>query len=359
MEVSSKFQSLTDAGLLSRDQLQIGLTESRRSGESLDKSLLRLGFITDSLLLQTHASGNTSSIQSGASNSVNRLKLAEVVPDPDALALIPADIARRHQLVPVSLRDGQLLIASTDLYNLPAQDKVRSQLQGTVSLQFTLASTQQVMTALDRFYGFELSIDGILHELETGESGEQSEHSEDEYHQPVVRLVDAILTDAVKHGASDIHFEPEAGFVRIRYRVDGVMRQIRSFHIDYWAAIVVRIKVLTELNIAESRAPQDGQLSMTVSGRSIEFRVSCMPTVHGENVVLRILDRQKGIVPLEKLGLQKKSLQQLMLSMERPEGLILITGPTTRDYFNQLTSTHFSPLPHPRDLGSFRIPVST
>jgi len=345
MEVSSTYQSLTDAGLLSRDQLQIGLTESRRSGESLDKTLLRLGFVTDSLLMHAQASDIASSIQPGTSNSINQIKWAEVVPDPDALALVSADIARRHQLVPVSLRDGQLLIASTDLYNLPAQDKVRSQLPGTVSLQFTLASAPQVMTALDRFYGFELSIDGILHELETGESGEQSEHSDDEYHQPVVRLVDAILTDAVKHGASDIHFEPEAGFVRIRYRVDGVMRQIRSFHIDYWSAIVVRIKVLTELNIAESRAPQDGQLSMTVSGRSIEFRVSCMPTVHGENVVLRILDRQKGIVPLEKLGLQKKSLQQLMVSMERPEGLILITGPTG----SGKTTTLYSMLAHKSD----------
>ena len=334
------FYRLTEAGLLSRDQLQIGLTESKRSGDSLDKSLLRLGFVTDSLLVQADETH-----QRGMSRQGERINLPEVLPDPDALALIPADVARCHQLVPVSLRDKRLLVAVADLYDLPAQDKVRSLLDAAVSPTFTVASAPEIASAIDRFYGFELSIDGILHEIETGEINHNILISDDDYHQPVVRLVDAILIDAVKSDASDIHFEPEAGFIRIRYRVDGVMRQIRSFHIDYWAAIVVRVKVLAELNIAESRAPQDGQLSMNVSGRSIEFRVSCMPTVHGENIVLRILDRQKGIVPLDKLGLHNHTLKKLTDSMERPEGLILITGPTG----SGKTTTLYSMLAHKSD----------
>ena len=334
------FYRLTEAGLLSRDQLQIGLTESKRSGDSLDKSLLRLGFVTDSLLVQADETH-----QRGMSRQGERINLPEVLPDPDALALIPADVARCHQLVPVSLRDKRLLVAVADLYDLPAQDKVRSLLDAADSPTFTVASAPEIASAIDRFYGFELSIDGILHEIETGEINHNILTSDDDYHQPVVRLVDAILIDAVKSDASDIHFEPEAGFIRIRYRVDGVMRQIRSFHIDYWAAIVVRVKVLAELNIAESRAPQDGQLSMNVSGRSIEFRVSCMPTVHGENIVLRILDRQKGIVPLDKLGLQNHTLKKLTDSMERPEGLILITGPTG----SGKTTTLYSMLAHKSD----------
>jgi len=334
------FYRLTEAGLLSRDQLQIGLTESKRSGDSLDKSLLRLGFVTDSLLVQADETH-----QRGMSRQGERINLPEVLPDPDALALIPADVARCHQLVPVSLRDKRLLVAVADLYDLPAQDKVRSLLDAADSPIFTVASAPEIASAIDRFYGFELSIDGILHEIETGEINHNILISDDDYHQPVVRLVDAILIDAVKSDASDIHFEPEAGFIRIRYRVDGVMRQIRSFHIDYWAAIVVRVKVLAELNIAESRAPQDGQLSMNVSGRSIEFRVSCMPTVHGENIVLRILDRQKGIVPLDKLGLHNHTLKKLTDSMERPEGLILITGPTG----SGKTTTLYSMLAHKSD----------
>ena len=334
------FYRLTEAGLLSRDQLQIGLTESKRSGDSLDKSLLRLGFVTDSLLVQADETN-----QRGMSRQGEHINLPEVLPDPDALALIPADVARCHQLVPVSLRDKRLLVAVADLYDLPAQDKVRSLLDAADSPIFTVASAPEIASAIDRFYGFELSIDGILHEIETGEINHNNLTSDDDYHQPVVRLVDAILIDAVKSDASDIHFEPEAGFIRIRYRVDGVMRQIRSFHIDYWAAIVVRVKVLAELNIAESRAPQDGQLSMNVSGRSIEFRVSCMPTVHGENIVLRILDRQKGIVPLDKLSLQNHTLKKLTDSMERPEGLILITGPTG----SGKTTTLYSMLAHKSD----------
>ncbi len=311
-------QSLASAGLLSDDQLQIGLIESQRSGEALEKSLLRLGFVTEALIKSAEQ-------QLTGSQAID---LGTVLPDSDALQLVPVDIARRFQLLPVSLKNNTLLVAVVDLYNLPAQDRLKATLDSSIELNFALAGEREVAEAIDRFYGFELSIDGIFQEIETGKIDRDNIDPESDYHQPVVRLVDAVLADAVKRRASDIHFEPEAGFVRIRYRVDGVLRQIRSFHMDYWAAIVVRIKVLAQLNIAETRAPQDGQLSLNVSGGVIEYRVSCMPTVHGENLVLRVLDRQKGIVPLESLGLQSRILSELIVSMDRPEGLILITGPT-------------------------------
>jgi len=328
------FEDLVSAGLLSR------LIQAKRSGDSLDKTLLRLGFITETLL-------NTAIVESDThiGRKAQSISLTGVLPDPEALLLIPCDVARRYGVIPVSLKNGLLVVATSDLYDLPARDQLQSLLGGDVSLQLVLAGEREIAEASDRFYGFELSIDGILHEIETGEVVYDTDNQYTDYHQPVVRLVDAILTDAVKHRASDIHFEPEAGFIRIRYRVDGVMRQIRSFHSDYWAAIVVRIKVLAELNIAESRAPQDGQLSMSVSGGEIEFRVSCLPTVHGENVVLRVLDRQKGIVSLEKLGLETKTLKQLCASMDRPEGLILITGPTG----SGKTTTLYSMLNHKSD----------
>lgn len=340
--VSSKaiLNKLVSAGLLSQDQFQIGLIQSKRTGETLDKTLVQLGFITETLL-------NNAIVENVQSNGfgVSSISLAGALPDPDALALISGDFARRYGLIPVSLKNKILVIATTDLYDLPARDRLQSQLGSDVSLQLVLASEREIAEATDRFYGFELSIDGILNEIETGKLGDDAGNQTADYHQPVVRLVDAILSDAVKHRASDIHFEPEAGFVRIRYRVDGVMSQIRSFHIDYWAAIVVRIKVVAELNIAESRAPQDGQLSMNISGGDIEFRVSCMPTVHGENVVLRVLDRKKGIVPLDELGLKPEILQQLDKSMRRPEGLILITGPTG----SGKTTTLYSMLNHKSD----------
>ena len=143
-----------------------------------------------------------------------------------------------------------------------------------------------------------------------------------------MRLVNALLADAVKRGASDIHFEPAHEFLRIRYRIDGVLRQIRSLHRDHWAAIAVRLKVMASMNIAERRAPQDGRISLSVSGREVDFRVSSLPTIHGENIVLRVLDRHQGIVALDRLGLDDDALAGLRLMMARPEGIILVTGPT-------------------------------
>ena len=137
-----------------------------------------------------------------------------------------------------------------------------------------------------------------------------------------------MLSDAVKRSASDLHFEPEESFLRIRYRIDGVLRQIRSLHKTYWSAIAVRLKVMADMNIAETRAPQDGRISRTIIGRQIDFRVASQPTIHGENIVLRVLDREKGVIPLEKLELPDESLHTLKIMMSRPEGIILVTGPT-------------------------------
>jgi type II secretory ATPase GspE/PulE/Tfp pilus assembly ATPase PilB-like protein len=163
----------------------------------------------------------------------------------------------------------------------------------------------------------------------------------------VVRLVDALLTDAVKHDASDVHFEPEASFLRIRYRIDGILRQIRALHKTYWAAMAVRMKVMSGMNIAETRAPQDGRISINISGRAVDFRVASQPTIHGENIVLRILDRQKGIVPLDKLGLDEQQMSLMKLMVARPEGIILVTGPTG----SGKTTTLYSVLNHINEEG--------
>ena len=144
----------------------------------------------------------------------------------------------------------------------------------------------------------------------------------------MVRLVNALLVDAVKRGASDIHFEPEYAFLRIRYRIDGVLETVRSLHKTYMPGITVRIKVISEMNIAETRAPQDGRISLTLNGRPIDFRVSTHPTVHGENIVLRILDREKSIISLDKMNLPPQTMLRLNLMLARPEGILIVTGPT-------------------------------
>ena len=159
-----------------------------------------------------------------------------------------------------------------DTSNIVALDQISAMLVKGITISTVLVNESDISRAIDQYYGFELSIDGILHEIETGEVNYQSMASpSDEYSQPMVRLIDALLADAVQNGASDIHFEPEQSFLRIRYRIDGILRQIRSLHKSYWPAMAVRLKVMSNMNIAETRAPQDGRISITFFGPADRF----------------------------------------------------------------------------------------
>jgi type II secretory ATPase GspE/PulE/Tfp pilus assembly ATPase PilB-like protein len=312
---------LVEEGVISRDQLNIALTEQKKTNQKIGKLLVELGFISEAVMRDFLS-------KSYKQESVD---LALVVFDSEAIRLIPKTLAMRHRVIPITYdkATATLLIAMADMFDVVAIDNLVATLGGKIEIKTVLAGEAEILTAIDNVYGYDLSLDGILREIETGEVDYQSiETSQEQYSQPLVRLVDALLIDAVKREASDIHFEPELSFLRIRYRIDGVLQQIRSLHKNYWSAIAVRLKVMAGLNIAETRVPQDGRMSLTLSGRTIDFRVSAQPTVHGENLVLRILDRQKGIVPLEQLGLSDESLHMLQLMMARPEGIILVTGPT-------------------------------
>lgn len=312
---------LIEKGLINNDQLRIALTEQKRLDIPLGKILVKLGFLTESIIRDAL----------GESIGQDSIDLNSVIPDHDAIKMIPKNIALRYKIIPITYNSAEktLTIAMADTFDLVAIDQTTAFLGNNISIQTLLAGDAEIANAIDHFYGFELSIEGILNELDTGVIDYQSINTEtDEYSQPLVRLVDAILADAVKREASDIHFEPEESFLRIRYRIDGVMRQFRTLHKKYWSGISVRVKVMADLNIAETRAPQDGRISLSLIGRSIDFRVASQPTTFGENIVLRVLDKQKGIVPLEKLDLQQDTLMQLKMLMARPEGIILVTGPT-------------------------------
>src|SRR5207302_498245 len=256
--------------------------------------------------------------------------LGRIIVDPAALKTLPRDMARRYRVFPVALdrQQKKFIVALSDTNNIVAIDQLRAHLKGEFEVELRLAGDTEIERAIEHYYGHEFSIDGILKEIETGELDYATIVEGDEYSQPVVRLISALLADAVERVASDIHFEPEQNFLRIRYRIDGVLRQIRSLHKTYWPAMAVRLKVMAKMNIAETRAPQDGRISATMSGRVVDFRVASLPTTHGENLVLRILDRQKGIVPLDKLNLDEPQLELLKRMIARPEGIILVTGPT-------------------------------
>ena len=312
---------LVNKGVTTIDQINIALTEQKRSKEHLGKILVRLGFATEAIIRDVI----------GGVIGQESIDLQSAVADGEAVHMIPKDMARRLRVLPLTYDSNRriLTLAMADTFNVVALDQINTHLGGNAEVVPVLAGEAEIEKAIDQFYGFELSVDGILHEIETGEIDYQSLDAEsDEYSQPVVRLVNALLADAVKRNASDIHFEPEEGFLRFRYRIDGVLRQVRSLHKNYWSAIAVRVKVMSGMDIAETRAPQDGRISLSLSGRPIDFRVSTLPTVHGENIVLRVLDRQKGVVSFDQLGLKEDAQNTLKLMVARPEGIILVTGPT-------------------------------
>ncbi|MDD4912656.1 MAG: ATPase, T2SS/T4P/T4SS family [Sideroxydans sp.] len=328
-------QLLISKGVISEDQLRIATQEQSKTPQPLGRLLVRLGFLSEATIRDVLS-------ENLGQESVD---LATVIVDSAAVQMIPKEVARRYLLVPLSvdLANKNLTLAIADPDNIIALDQVRALLRDEYRLITLLASESDILRAIDQYYGFELSIDGILHEIEPGEIENQSlQQGVNEFSQPVVRLIDALLTEAVQQGASDIHFEPENSFLRIRYRVDGVLRQVRSLHKSFWPAMVVRMKVMSGMNIAETRAPQDGRISLRLSGRPIDFRVASHPTTYGENLVLRILDRQKGLVPVNQIGLDEAALSTLLSIISKPEGIVLVTGPTG----SGKTTTLYSVLNH-------------
>jgi len=312
---------LVQQGLLTDDQLNILLAEQRHTAMPLGRLVVRLGFATESQVRDAMA-------RTVGQESID---LAHVVADPEALQLVPQDFARRNQVLPIaySAADGFLTVATTEVFNVVVMDQLRALVGAHIDIRSQIAAEAQVEECIDRFYGYELSVDGILKEIETGEIDYESLRAGgDEYTQPMVRLVNALLVDAVKRGASDIHFEPEYAFLRIRFRIDGVLETVRSLHKTFSSGITVRLKVIGNMNIAETRAPQDGRLSLTLNGRQVDFRVSTQPTIYGENIVLRVLDREKSIISLDNMALPPELMQKLNGLLARPEGILIVTGPT-------------------------------
>lgn len=308
-------------GLISQDQLRIALMEQVRNQLQLGQQLVRLGFVSETIVrdVLAHNIGKES------------IDLTTIVADAEALNMVPESFARRYYLLPVAYEASinTMTVAMADLFNVVALDQLRAMLGNQIQFKQLLAAEAQLEATIDQFYDYELSVDGILREIETGEIDHQSVSAHGNvYTQPVVRLVGALLMDAVKKGVSDMHFEPEAAFLRIRYRLDGVLQQVRSLHKNYWPSIAVRLKVISGMDITETRAAQDGRLNMYLCGRSIDFRVSTHPTIHGENIVLRVLDRAQSVMSIEQLSLNESIQQTLQSMLSRPEGILIVTGPT-------------------------------
>ena len=250
--------------------------------------------------------------------------------DPEVIKLVPKDAALSLRALPYSMMDGLVLTAMADPYDVVALDRLRGYFPTGHTIEPRVCPIAELNDAIDRAYGYEMSFDGILKELETGQMNavDLSVDGGQGYTHPLVRLVDAILLDAVKMGASDIHLEPEASTLRLRYRIDGVLVQIRTFHKEHWAAMLQRLKIISGMNIADKLKPQDGRVNFKVGGHDIDFRVSSWPTVDGENVVMRVLDKDRALLPLPELGFNDEILATMEKIVKRPEGITIVTGPT-------------------------------
>jgi general secretion pathway protein E/type IV pilus assembly protein PilB len=314
---------LVERGLISKDQLEVAFQEKAKSNKLLGELLVELGFITEQALSAVLAE----------SSGYQRFVPGATVVEAEALALLPKEAAQRYRAFPVSFDGKTLRLAMADIYDVLAIDKVKRFFPAGTNVAPLVCSDTEVQKAIDQYYGHELSIEGVLKELESLESGEDEEtqyveQMEGGYLHPLVRLVNALLLDAIKTGASDVHFEPEGNFLRLRYRIDGEMTQIRTLHKRHWAAACHRIKLMGGMNIADRLNPQDGRFTLEIGNRKVDFRASSLPTIHGENVVLRILDKSQALVTIDKLGYTPHNFALIKRMVQKPEGIIIVTGPT-------------------------------
>ena len=313
-------------GLLTRDQLKVALADQRQQGRRLGYSLVKLGFVNEVELTKVLA----------RQYRMPAVDLSRFEPDEQVLKLIPAEVARKNQVLPLR-RDGRLLtVAMADPSDLGLLQDLkfitRFDVVPVVTGEFTLQAL------VDRCY--EQSDQPQLSELlrdmeEIDDELELVEEEEDEVvtaaqinDAPVVRLINGILVEAVRRGASDIHIEPFEHELRVRYRVDGALLEVMRPPLKMKAALTSRVKILAQLNIAERRIPQDGRIKLKVNNRVIDFRVSTLPVLFGEKIVLRILDKGNLTLDLTTFGFEPKAEQDLMRAILNPYGMVLVTGPT-------------------------------
>lgn len=313
-------ERMVEQGILTAEQLKVALQEKKITGKMLGKVLVDLGFIDEATLTQFIAEASGYEV----------FDPKNTVFDGDALALLSKESAKKMRALPVSYHDGTAAVAVVDPYDIVAMDSLRRVLPKGTVIRCLVTTPSVLGDAIDAAYGYSSVIEDILKELEDEKAaGDVTKIAEDQaYAHPIVRLVNALMSEAVKTGVSDLHFEPEENFVRLRYRLDGVLFTAQILHKKLWSGISQRIKILSNMNIADKLSAQDGRFNLSIGDREADFRVSTLPTVFGENIVLRVLDKSASIKPLEKLGFSPENLERIRKAQSQPEGIIIVTGPT-------------------------------
>ncbi len=317
-------------GLLTPEQLQKALAEQKGSTDKLGSILIRLGFINEEQLI------GFLSRQYG----VPSITLSQLEVDTEVLKLVPPAIAKKYEVLPVRRMGNSLALAMADPTNVFALDDIS--FMTNLQVLPLVASQSAIKKAIDRHYESKTeAIASVMQDMSTdlsnvevvdgdeeGAKVDVFELKESADEAPVVKLVNMVLVDAIQKGASDIHFESYEKVFRIRFRIDGVLHEMLAPPKRLEAAILSRIKIMSNLDIAERRLPQDGRIKLRYSTREIDFRVSTLPTIFGEKAVLRILDKEALQLDLTKLGFDDWSLEKFNAAIHQPYGMVLITGPT-------------------------------
>ena len=260
------------------------------------------------------------------------IDLGEASLDSSAVALVPEAVARRYLCIAVSIDDdGKLVVAMADPGNVVAVDDIRAITKKDV--RTVLATKADILGAMNRFYRLEGAAESLVEEAAAAKDSEEKELEEavsaaGAQDAPIIKLVNLLITQAVNDRASDIHIEPEEKSLRVRYRVDGVLHEVMNPPKSVQAGIASRLKIMAEINIAERRIPQDGRIGLVVGGKQIDLRVATLPTVHGEKIVMRILDKSSVLLKLQDLAFSPGNFKRYEESFTKPYGAILVTGPT-------------------------------
>ncbi len=314
---------LLEADLISQEQLQKAIQQQQKEGGSLGINLVKTGALSE-----TAYAGFLGKLYD---LPIVSLEGKEV--DAEVTALIPADVATRFQVVPLERQGRVLKVAMSNPSNVFAIDDIKF-ITG-LEVQPVVCTESDIRAAIDKFYDSADSLKEVLEGLEEDIEVVEEQEEEDpnalsaaSENAPVVKLVNSLLSDAVKRGASDIHIESYEKSMRVRYRIDGVLQEMMNPPYKMRAAIISRLKIMSELDIAERRVPQDGRIKLKIGEKKIDLRVSTLPCIHGEKVVMRILDKGNLQFDLEGFGMEENAIRNVLAAVSAPYGMVLVTGPT-------------------------------
>ncbi|MDP4143033.1 MAG: ATPase, T2SS/T4P/T4SS family [Bacillota bacterium] len=314
---------LVEAGKITSEQLKDQLVKQKTSGKRLGELLIEEGIITEDDIV------NVLEMQLG----IPRAYLDFITIEEAAVKTIPEGLAKKYGLIPIALEDDKLSVAMSDPMNIFALDDVR--IASGYEIETLIATSSEIQRALDKVYTGQ-SVEKAAEELNKENERKQEADDRNEINQsveeinnaPIVKLVDSMLKDAIKQRSSDIHIEPFEKYIKVRYRIDGELQEKQKLPIESLAALVTRIKILSNMNIAEKRIPQDGRMKIFLDGKNIDLRVSALPTIYGEKIVFRVLRNDNYLLGKEKLGMDDEDMNRLDSIIQNPYGIVLVTGPT-------------------------------